>query len=137
MQNGRRQDCVLTSCSRANENVTKVHVNVFENVKGDEEVLQFFASTTGRTVHAKDVFVGSKGVQFGGQLSDTTIQQISRDFSPSARMVLPGSEAPQIITPVADGNTTFQFLDRYGKGHKLSPQPETLVKEPPHRESSL
>ena len=120
-------------CSKANESVTKVNVNVFENIKGEEEILQFFASTTGRTVHAKDIFVGSKGVQFGGQISDVTIQQISRDFSPSARMV-PGSN-PQIVAPVADGNKTFQFLDRYGKGHRLSPQPATHVQGPLHQGS--
>lgn len=37
--------------SNAKENATKVTINVFENVEGDEDVLQFFASTTGKILH--------------------------------------------------------------------------------------
>jgi len=125
-------------CSKANENVTKVNLNVFDNIRGEDEVLQFFASTTNRVVHAKDIFVGPRGVQFGGQISDATIQQISRDFSPGARMMLPEGESP-IMPPVADGNGngsgTSQFLDRYGKGYKLSPQLGAAVMGPPRQES--
>ncbi|KAK3347292.1 hypothetical protein B0T25DRAFT_554102 [Lasiosphaeria hispida] len=109
-------------CSKANESVMKINLNVFENLKGEAEVLQFFASTTGRVVHAKDIFLGAKGVQFGGQLSDATVQQICRDFSPSARMAAMGSET-EMITPAADGTGTSQFLDRYGRGFKLIPKP--------------
>ncbi|KAK0724164.1 hypothetical protein B0H67DRAFT_479894 [Lasiosphaeris hirsuta] len=109
-------------CSKANESVMKINLNVFENVKGEEEVLQFFASTTGRVVHAKDISLGAKGVQFGGQLSDATIQQISRDFSPAARMGSLGNE-PEVIIPAADKTETSQFLDRYGRGFKLIPNP--------------
>jgi len=109
-------------CAKANESVNKINVNVFEKVKGADEVLQFFASTTGRVVHAKEISVGQKGVQFGGQLSDATIQLISRDFSPAARMMSTEGE-PETATPAADGSQTSQFLDRYGKGFKLSPKP--------------
>ncbi|KAK3389203.1 hypothetical protein B0H63DRAFT_518443 [Podospora didyma] len=47
----------LNICSQANESVTKANINVFGNVNGAEEVLQFFASTTGRdseATHAVD-----------------------------------------------------------------------------------
>lgn len=116
-------------CSKANEGVTKVNVNIFENMKGEEEVAQIFASTIGKTVHAKDVYVGSKGVQFGGQASNATLQQISRDFSPRARMGL-SDEGPEIAAAAAavvdetvvDEGETLRFLGRYGKGRKLSPQ---------------
>jgi hypothetical protein len=121
-------------CSKANESVTKVNINVFDNIRGEDEVLQFFASTTNRPGQAKDIFVGPKGVQFGGQVSDATIQQISRDFSPGARMMSP-EEKPQIVPPIAGGNGTSQFLDRYGKGYKLSPQLGAVVMGPPYQES--
>lgn len=115
-------------CAKANENVTKVNINVFDNIKGEDKVLQFFASTTGRAVHAKDIFVGTEGVQFGGQLSDATIQQISRDFSPGARM-MPSEDDPQVTPPIADGSQTVPFKDRYGMGYKLSPQAGAYVKD--------
>lgn len=109
-------------CSKANESVNKINVNVFERLNGADDVLQFFASTTGRTIHAKEISVGDRGVQFGGQLSDLTIQQISRDFSPAARMMSTEDE-PETVTSAADGSQTSQFLDRYGRGFKLSPKP--------------
>lgn len=113
----------LDVCSKANESVNKINVNIFEKINGADEVLQFFASTTGRVVHAKEISLGQKGVQFGGQLSDTTIQQISRDFSPAARMISTEDAEPETVAPVADGSQTSQFLDRYGRGFKLSPKP--------------
>ncbi|RYO89146.1 hypothetical protein DL764_008618 [Monosporascus ibericus] len=111
----------LDICSKANENVTKVNINVFENVKGDEEVLQFFASTTGKIVHARDISLGPRGVQFGGQLSDASIQQISRDFSRAEHIALTNT-TPEIVTP-ADQAGISVFRNRYGPGFKLSSQP--------------
>lgn len=110
----------LDICSKANENMTKVTINVFENIKGDQEVLQFFASTTGKIVHAKDISLGPRGVQFGGQLSDASIQQISRDFS-RAENITPADAAPEIVTPT-DTNGVLTFRNRYGSGFKLDSQ---------------
>jgi hypothetical protein len=110
----------LDICSKANENMTKVTINVFENIKGDEEVLQFFASTTGKIVHAKDISLGPRGVQFGGQLSDASIQQISRDFS-RAENIAPADATPEMVAS-ADTAGVAAFYDRYGSGFKLAPQ---------------
>ncbi|KAL2128248.1 hypothetical protein VTI74DRAFT_9451 [Chaetomium olivicolor] len=110
----------LDICSKAKENATKVTINVFENMKGDEDVLQFFASTTGKIVHAKNVSLGPRGVQFGGQLSDASIQQISRDFSRATR-VAPTDPMPDIVTS-ADRADVSAFQARYGSGFKLSSQ---------------
>ncbi|GAB1311858.1 hypothetical protein MFIFM68171_02068 [Madurella fahalii] len=110
----------LNICSKANENVTKITINVFENINGDKEVLQFFASTTGKIVHAKNISLGSRGVQFGGQLSDASIQQISRDFSRGEK-IAPTDPTPEIVTP-ADRDGALTFHDRYGSGFKLSSQ---------------
>ncbi|RYP43155.1 hypothetical protein DL770_011816 [Monosporascus sp. CRB-9-2] len=111
----------LDICSKANENATRVNINVFENVKGEEEVLQFFVSTTGKILHAKDISLGARSVQFGGQLSDASLQQISRDFSRAERIVRPNT-TPEIVTP-ADKAGISVFRDRYGSGFKLSSQP--------------
>jgi len=110
----------LDICSKANENMTKVTINVFENIKGDEEVLQFFASATGKIVHAKDISLGARGVQFGGQLSDASIQQISRDFS-RAENIAPADPTPEMVTP-ADAAGASAFHHRYGSGFKLNAQ---------------
>ncbi|KAK4140189.1 uncharacterized protein C8A04DRAFT_40126 [Dichotomopilus funicola] len=114
----------LDICSKANENVTKVTINVFENIKGDEDILQFFASATGKIVHAKNITLGQRGVQFGGQLSDASIQQISQDFSRTA-YIAPMDPAPEMATP-ADRAGISVFRDRYGPGFKLSPQDGAL-----------
>ncbi|KAK4034821.1 hypothetical protein C8A01DRAFT_38696 [Parachaetomium inaequale] len=114
----------LDICSKANENATNVTINVFENVKGDEEVLQFFASTTGKIVHAKNISLGPRGVQVGGQLSDASIQQISRDFSRTEH-IAPTDTTPEMATP-ADRASTSVFHDRYGSGFKLSSQDDAL-----------
>jgi hypothetical protein len=110
----------LDICSKANENATKATINVFENIKGDEDVLQFFASTTGKIVHAKDITLGPRGVQFGGQISDASIQHISRDFSRAAH-IAPTDTTPEMVTP-ADRAGISVFRDRYGPGFKLSSQ---------------
>ena len=107
----------LDLCSKANENTTRVTINVFEDVKGAEEVLQFFASTTGRIVHAKKISLGARGVQFGGQLSDASIQQISRDFS-RAEHVAPTDTTPENVSS-GDGVGVSTFRNRYGLGFKL------------------
>ncbi|KAH6842469.1 hypothetical protein B0I37DRAFT_381990 [Chaetomium sp. MPI-CAGE-AT-0009] len=114
----------LDICFKASENATKVNINVFENIGGDEDVLQFFASTTGKIVHAKNISLGPRGVQFGGQLSDASIQQISRDFSRGERTA-PTDPPPEIVTP-EDRAGVSEFRDRYGSGFKLSSQDEAL-----------
>ena len=87
-----------------------------------------FASTAGRPVYARDIFVGPKGTQFGGHLGDATIQQISRDLSPGAWMtMLEGKK--QVIPPVADGSKMSQFMDGCGRKQKLSPRPDMDVEE--------
>ncbi|RYO79387.1 hypothetical protein DL766_000125 [Monosporascus sp. MC13-8B] len=111
----------LDICSKANENATKANINVFENVKGEEEVLQFFISTTGKIVHAKDITLGARSVQFGGQLSDASLQQISRDFSRAEPIV--AKNTPPEIDTAADKAGISMFRDRYGQGFKLSSQP--------------
>ncbi len=115
----------LDICSKANENATKVTINVFEYVKGDEDVLQFFASTTGKIVHARNIILGARGVQVGGQLSDASIQQISRDFS-RAGQVAPTDTTREMVSPTTDRTDISVFHDRYGPGLKLSSQDEVL-----------
>ncbi len=112
----------LDICSKANENATKVTINVFENVKGEEDVLQFFASTTGKIVHAKNISLGPRGVQFGGQLSDASIQQISRDFSRTGQIA--PTDMTREMASHAERNDISVFRNRYGPGVKLSSQEE-------------
>ena len=114
----------LDICSKANENATKATINVFENIKADEDVFQFFASTTGKTVHAKNISLGPRGVQLGGQLGDASIQQISRDFF-RVSQIAPTDTSRETVSP-ADRTDISVFRDRYGPGVKLSSQDEVL-----------
>ena len=111
----------LDLCSKASVNVTKVEINVFDKINGGKEVLQFFASTTGRIVHAKDISLGDRGVQYGGQLSDASIQQISRDFGRPSQ-IAPTNTTLEPVTSAEDKAGSSMFRDRYGPGFKLRPQ---------------
>jgi hypothetical protein len=55
------------------------HRNVFENIVADENVFQLIASANGHTMTARSVLAKAYATQCMGDISDTTIQQISAD----------------------------------------------------------
>ncbi len=111
----------LEICSKADERVVKEHINIFENFKGDEEVLQFFVSTTGTIVLAKDISVGPRGVQFGAQISDASLQQVVRDFARNNQFSTVNA-TPETTTATVDNVSFSNFRDRYGPGFKVNEQ---------------
>jgi hypothetical protein len=55
--------------------------NVFEDVVAEESVLQFVGSTKGHTTTARSVIAKAYATQCLGDMSESTLQQISKDRS--------------------------------------------------------
>lgn len=53
--------------------------NIFENIVADENVFQLIASANGHTTTARSVTAKAYATQCMGDISNTTIQQISAD----------------------------------------------------------
>lgn len=55
--------------------------NIFENIAADENVFQLIASANGHTMTARSVTAKAYATQCMGDISNTTIQQISANRS--------------------------------------------------------
>lgn len=55
--------------------------NVFEDIHGEEDVLQFIGSTNQYTTTAKSIHAKSRVTQCFGDMADSTFQQVSSDRS--------------------------------------------------------
>lgn len=55
--------------------------NVFEDVRGDEDALQFIGSTNQYTTTAKAIHAKSRATQCFGDMADSTFQRVSSDRS--------------------------------------------------------
>ncbi|KAI7970461.1 hypothetical protein EIK77_006306 [Talaromyces pinophilus] len=53
--------------------------NVFEDIHGDEDVLQFIGSTSQKSTTAKSIHAKSRATQCFGDMADSTFQRISSD----------------------------------------------------------
>ncbi|GLA67624.1 hypothetical protein AtubIFM54640_011307 [Aspergillus tubingensis] len=70
----------LNVCSEASELAHRARTNIFEDVTSSDESHQLVVSTIGDLISAKHIITGSKSAQWLGQMSDTSLQQLSRDF---------------------------------------------------------
>lgn len=121
-------------CSKA-DNSLKGSVSVIDNyATGD--AIQFMVSTNDKTIHGTNRGLGWKTRQVGGHLSDTTIQQLSRDMAGGAfrNSVHNDRSAHGQLSPIADDTVKegpkSQFSDRYGPGLKLTHQTTPNVAMP-------
>jgi DNA repair exonuclease SbcCD ATPase subunit len=99
----------LAICADASKQAEK-GTNVFEDVAQVDDGYQVIISTIGDLVSAKRVNSGSRTMQLLGQMSDDSLQQLSRDF---------GHGAKEKATEPQTGKGTH-FEDRHGAGVKLS-----------------
>ena len=98
----------LSICANAEE-VARERVNVFEDVSMADDGHQLIVSTMGDLISAKRVTIGSRSTQWLGQMSDITVQQLSRNHST-------GNVADGEQTQVIKGT---HFENRHGTGRKL------------------
>ncbi|RDH26807.1 hypothetical protein BDQ94DRAFT_164187 [Aspergillus welwitschiae] len=99
----------LNVCSEASELAHRARTNIFEDVTSSDESHQLVVSTIGDLISAKLIITGSKSAHWLGQMSDTSLQQLSRDFRGQVGI---GEEPPAR----AEKN---EFNTRYGSGQLL------------------
>lgn len=112
-------------CSKA-DTYLKENVSTIENYATGDSI-QFMVSTDGTVLHGTNRGLGWRTRQVGGHLNDTTVQQISRDFS-TINIQNTGSESPSSrdnTQPVPDDSemkhkSGSKFKERYGPGVKLT-----------------
>ena len=69
----------LTIYAQASEYVDQVRTNVFENVSAAQDAHQVIVATLGDLISATRVTADVGATQWLGQMSDTALQQLSRD----------------------------------------------------------
>ncbi|EDN07436.1 predicted protein [Histoplasma mississippiense (nom. inval.)] len=109
----------LAICAEAAEQTKKVHFNEFEDVLSADDSHQVIVSTVGELISAKLITTGSRSAQSLGQMSDETLQQLSRDH-------IRGSEGPVR----AERGLDIRF-DHYCRGHQLRGKPPTVRSDSP------
>jgi len=102
----------LNICSNAAEQTAQTRTNVFEDVSMADDGQQVIVATLGDLISAKRIVVGARSTQWLGQMSDTTLQQLSQDHDQGKRE--PG--------PKPEVQTGTQFEDCYGTGFQLTPK---------------
>jgi hypothetical protein len=113
-------------CSQADTHL-KENVSVFHN-EATGDAVQFMVSTTNKTINGRNQGKGWKTRQYGGHMSDASLQKISGDYANTVYRIqdtrnqgpfLRGNAAP---APDGEEHTMVgaEFGERYGPGVKLS-----------------
>ncbi|KAK6811200.1 hypothetical protein RU639_013003 [Aspergillus parasiticus] len=95
--------------SALDQQLNDSRTNSFEDVTSADDSHQLVVSTIGDLISAKHISTGARSVQWLGQMSDDTLQQLSRDQKIRHR----GPEDSAMRTGRDD------FNGRYGAGQKL------------------
>jgi chromosome segregation ATPase len=133
----------LSICAEASRQVKETRTNVFEDVASGDDSHQVIVATLGDLISAKRVTTGNRGAQWLGQMSDGSLQELSRarvvEKSDSAAMEKAtepltemganelsrarGIEKSDIVAvEKATGPLTemgAKFVGNYGAGYKL------------------
>ena len=96
----------LAVCAQATEKADQVRTNIFEDVSAADDAQQVITSL-GDLITARRVTVGNRSTQWLGQMSDPTLQQLSRDRASSA------------VRDAMEPGTVEEFEGRYGAGRNL------------------
>lgn len=107
------QQC-LSICAEASQQIREPRTNVFGDVSAGEEGYQVIVATLGDLISARQVTVGDRGTQWLGQMSDQSLQQLSR----SRGIERPDSVGTmETVEPVTKLVTKFE--GHYGAGYTL------------------
>jgi hypothetical protein len=98
----------LAICTKATEQVAQERVNVFEDVEAADDVHQIIVATLGDLISAKRIKVGARSRQWLGQMSDTSLQQLSKDRDEDG------------VRAARDPESGAHFEGRHGAGQRLS-----------------
>lgn len=86
----------LSICGNASKEADKDRGNVFEDIAMVDDSYQVLVSTIGELISAKRINAGSRSAQFFGQMSDNSVQQLSRDFSTISIEKTKGSQTEKV-----------------------------------------
>jgi hypothetical protein len=118
----------LAICEDATEELAKARVNVFEDVHMTDDAHQVIVATLGDLIHAKRISTGARSKQWLGQMSDSSLQQLSKDNKVSTGNAIKkenvskdrGHEDRQNTEPDELGSTiNHRFEGQHGTGRKL------------------
>ncbi|KAB8225206.1 hypothetical protein BDV33DRAFT_164630 [Aspergillus novoparasiticus] len=99
----------LNICADASDIAGKARTNSFEDVTSADDSHQLVVSTIGDLISAKHISTGARSVQWLGQISDDSLQQLSRD-----QKIRHGEPEDSAMRTGRD-----DFNGRYGAGQKL------------------
>ena len=100
----------LKICSEAAEKALPDRIHVFEDVSMADDGDQIIVATFGDLISAKRVTAGSRSRQFLGQMSDTSLQQLSQSIG----------RGPLEVDVDQSTRTNSPFEGRYGTGRPLN-----------------
>jgi len=103
----------LSICAQASEQAAKARTNIFEDVSSAQEANQVVVATLGDLISARRVNAGVRSTQWLGQMSDASLQQLSRDRVTVDRTATEKAMKQQ-------NEMVAKFQEQYGTGHKLS-----------------
>jgi len=72
------QQC-LAICAQASVQADRERVNLFEDIAISDDSHSVLVSTIGELISAKRITVGKRSLHWMGQMSDSTLQQLSKD----------------------------------------------------------
>lgn len=103
----------LDICSEAATKAEQPRINIFEDVSMTDDGSQVIVSTIGDLISAKRITAGARSMQLLGQMSDESVQHLSRNRNNNTahNRNSETSSEPQ---------TDPQFLHRYGTGFTLN-----------------
>jgi hypothetical protein len=104
----------LGICAAASGQAEGIRVNVAEDIYTGQASHQVIVATLGDLIQARRVTAGDNSTQWVGQMSDQSLQQLSRNY----RSPMNEEVADRSGTPSTSG-TTPEFDNRHGAGFKL------------------
>jgi DNA repair exonuclease SbcCD ATPase subunit len=104
----------LSICAEASQQVKETRTNVFGDVYAGEDSHQIVVATLGDLISANRVTAGDRGAQWLGQMSDGSLQQLSRD-----RVIQRPDSAAAGKATEPQAETVTKFEGHYGAGYTL------------------
>ncbi|KAL2839207.1 hypothetical protein BJY01DRAFT_29058 [Aspergillus pseudoustus] len=121
-------------CSKADINFKEAITTVDNYATGD--AVQFMVSTDGQVIHGRNRGLGWRSRQVGGHLNDTSLQQLSKDFTtinihhPIREDLSSPDKTTATASDIPSSESTSEFDKRYGRGSQLTPTPAPSVTGP-------
>ena len=113
----------LTICADATEKIAKERINVFEDVNMADDGHLVIVSTFGDLISAKRVVTGARATNWLGQMTDASLQQLSKDHARTdakENLVASIENKPNKEDGQAQDVIDPHFVARHGTGRKLS-----------------